>query len=389
MKKVLYVFFLCVMLLPLMGFTNSGSDLFDLQQFLSNSENENDKIIFSDMSEESVVLRDRLESDKNFLLLIFNENGAKDELLMSNSKNDKIYASARFYDENGTLQVRLVMSDSFDKRVIEKSREMFLNSVYEFKKIESNKSKETLKSADINYFISAYASYQATVVRSYGYLHWQNILFRYTYGDKVLFRIEWSVQFVSGHASIESGYDKKWKSHSSQVKAEFGHFNDPISGLDSPTPILLDYWPKNQIQYKTITSGFDIGLTWGRTESANAGVGENGFNIGVGSQFSSELSIGYHYQEQWIESYPSQNSMRLSQSVGAGWQYNNFSESNDIAVTVYPGVLVESKINNSQHHKAAGMLYTSYEFEVKNKVLWWYNYEKISISYMLALSWSN
>lgn len=371
-----------------MAFSSAkNSDInFNLFSQSGTFENEKLKAINNGSSDEIERLYREQNISRNFIIFNYSDYGIDSPFLNSSNRNnsDKVYASIRYYDEKGVLHIKEVTSDQRSDRVLKKVNEEFSQISNTSNGIQESLNVSIQDDVQANFNLP-YAHYQSITIKEYGYLFWEILMYRFNINENLFYRAEMKVQFVSGNAAIEEDYDQSYYSHSAQVKAELRAYQDPVTGLKSEEPILLDYWPKNQIQYRIITSGFNLGLTVGRTQSASGGINENGYNINVGSEFSSSYSMGYFYQEQWTQYYPSQNSMILSQNVGSGWDYYNFNDENDIAVTVYPGIFVESMIIPQQYYKNAGVLHVTYKFEVKKKVLFWYVYENISLGYVFDL----
>ncbi len=311
--------------------------------------------------------------NQDLLLLYYNTNNTAN-LHESAVKSNYIYAMSRFY-KNGTLYQKTVLGSTLNNVIKAKINEVFVDSAVNYSQQLSKNLNLITETTD---FESAYANYTDIIIgeNNRGYLVLNYLVFRYTNNGKYLFRIENSVQFTSGRAAIESNYDDNWLSNYATVNVKFNKSVQYGYGVwYSAMPNALDYWPKNNAQYKTITSGYDVSFTWGRTESAGVSTGDNGFGLNVNSAFTFNTTYAYHYQEQWVQTYPSQNSQWLSQSEGAAWEYTGFNHDNDIAVNVYPGILVESK-RATPVMPTNGKATIEVRFEVVKKGSWYWPFDE-------------
>lgn len=192
-------------------------------------------------------------------------------------------------------------------------------------------------------FCSPVGIYENLIVNQpYGYVVSTTNLYRETVQGINFYRIDNKVQLTSGRAAVETGYSTNWRSNYSLITAtlvknvQYGY-----GTWYSNQPQRLDYYPKTVPAYQTITSGINVGLTLGRTTSVGASYGENGFGVTADSAFESNFSLGYFYQSTTELAQPFLNSMWLSTSVGAAWEFTGFLHSPEATVTVYPGIFAE------------------------------------------------
>ena len=202
-----------------------------------------------------------------------------------------------------------------------------------------------------------------------GYLTAETRAYQFSHGLNHLFKIEQQIELTPGCAAIGSNYDKHWVGKNATVQNYFEPYTSQshYGSFTTPTPKRLDYWPKNKPEFKTITSGFTIGLDWGKTSSIEIGAGTDGFGAKADGQFSSGFNIGYQYSETYTKSYPSIDAKKLENSNGYGMNITNLSGSGITEKTaiISSGMLFESKVaDTTQGYDIYATFHTDVDFTI-------------------------
>lgn len=183
-----------------------------------------------------------------------------------------------------------------------------------------------------------------------------------------LFRVDQRFEFTSGNSAVESGFDKNWVGEGAEMSIYLtGHtIQNHYGSFTSPTPQRINYWPKNSPVYKTITSGIDSNLTWGRTQSVSGGFNGDQFGAQASSAFESSFGIGFHYSETYQESYPTIDAKELSEQEGIGIKGTRFSgkKITERSVSLTCGMLLETKIPSSDGFEVLAELHTSADYHI-------------------------
>ena len=292
-------------------------------------------------------------------MVIYNLTGNVYDILFDQELSNA-FGVLYYYDNNNTLRRYRISGEDVSKNEKKIDLDEYLNQYYEkFKddKSEIHDSNTITTDNQVLYLSNTIELYSegedfgspimilggTDIYGAYSYVVHEHLVFRYTVGSNYIFRVESKVQFTSGNAAVESSFDNRYKSYYGLVSGELEkHIEYGYGTWYSAQPKKLDYRPKKEISYRTITSGFNINLTLGRTESIDADVGEDGYGISANSEFSSTLGFGYFYQETRTIQIPTMNAQWLSLTEGAAWEYTTFNNNPDVAVTVYPGMLFET-----------------------------------------------
>ncbi len=247
------------------------------------------------------------------------------------------YQENKVFFSQGVKEIRNYYSDSTDQKAAEK----FLN--------EPSNSATAEFSNESTGWVTILHQKDKVNNTAIGYIIADTYISYFSHGLNKLFRMDQRIEMASGKVAskAESGYDAHWVGNDALIKTTIApHItNNHYGSFTAPSPNYLYGWPNNAPQYKTITSGFDSGLSWGNTRKTEGYVGSDSFGAKVSDSFTSSFNIGFSYSETYQESYPSLDSAELSKEEGHKIVLNNIRgrkiEEKTISITT--GMLFESK----------------------------------------------
>lgn len=341
-----------------------------------------DVITFANVNDPNLInMAKELITPEHLVIIYSLEKNVKD--LLYNQEYENTFGYLYYYNELGTLVRMRISGDmlSENSKKIELKKHLEIN--YEkyketkVKKINNDIEELTvpvlLTTTTCDFGIPKLSLGGTDIHGDYSYIVHEHLVYRCDVGTNYIFRVESKVQFTSGDAAVEPGYNDNYQSNYGIITGElFKHVEYGYGTWYSAQPKKLDYFPKNEPAYRTITSGYDINLTLGRTDSTSVSASETGFGISAGSEFSSSIGLGYFYQETRTVSVPNMNALWLSQTEGAAWEFTSFSHSPDKAVTVYPGMLFETIPATPYAMRYNGEYHVNIHFKTKydRKYLW-------------------
>lgn len=387
MKKILIFVLLVTVNFPFLSVSNmddSSLEKIEIEDKINYHLVEEDIIIFANIKDVSLIEKAKgLISPNNIVIIYDLEDDVVD--LLYNQEYKNTFAYIYYYNSLGTLVRMRISGENLSKKSkeIELKNHLNLNyEKYELEKIKKEKIKleklskgEELNKVTNNNFEVPKFSFGGTDIHSnYSYIVHEHLVYRNNIGDNYIFRVESKVQFTSGKAAVESGYDKSYKSNYAIIKGElFKYIASGYGVWESAQPKRVDYFPKNEPSYRTITSGFNLNLTLGRTDVVGAEIGSNGFGVQASSKLSSNVGLGYFYQETRTVSVPDMNALWLSQTEGAAWEFIEFETSPDKSVTVYPGMLFETIPATPYPMRFNGEYHINIHFKTKKQFIFnWY-----------------
>ena len=351
----------------------------DVENYLEITEN---LIIAGNVTDEVIYqeLDDYLASETEKMIVIYDFNGHIKDIMFDVYSEDA-FAFLYYRNAHGTLISKEIRGTDLNETSKNLNLKKFFKKYYkDYTKEKEEKIKQATSNKDINltqvfsttsetcdFSIPKYIVSVTDIYEKYSYIVADSHVYRCTVNGIYIFRIENQVQYTSGAAAVESFYNNEYQGYSSSLVGSLEkHVVNGYGTWYSAQPLGTDYWPKNETQYRTITSGFNTSLTLGNTQSTSASASENGFGLSVGSEFSSSLSIGFFYSETWKEEQPTNNSQWLSSSEGAGWGYTNFPNDGTTSITVYPGILLETIPATPYAMRYNGEFHMNYSFVTKN-----------------------
>ncbi len=162
--------------------------------------------------------------------------------------------------------------------------------------------------------------------KPYGYFSAAYNIYEYAASDKTgLFFIETNADFVPGSVASKnnlSGYEKKWKLESGymHLKADQTFRSDiyPDDVLYGGIPIFKDAAPYTSEGTITLTSSYDIGLTFGKSFT-------NGFSFdGISIEDNTEigLNISFSYSKAYTTSEPFLNAFKSTENNEFIWSFD-------------------------------------------------------------------
>ena len=246
------------------------------------------------------------------------------------------YQESKVFFNQGVKEIRNYSSDSSDKRLARKFLDESDSEITEFSNESSGwttilHQKDKVNNTSIGYIIAdTYISY-------------------YSHGLNKLFRMDQRIEMASGKVAskAEAGYDAHWVGNNAIIKTTIAPHtsNTHYGSFTAPTPNYLYGWPNNAPQYKTITSGFNAGLSWGSTRKSEGYIGSDAFGVKASDSFTSNFNIGFSYSETYQQSYPSLDSAELSKSEGHKIVLTHIRGKNieEKTITFTTGMLFESK----------------------------------------------
>lgn len=322
-----------------------------------------DLVIIGNDSDLSAIKR--FDSDFNILkekvVLVYDYN-TNVKNLINEQEESNVFGILYYYDIHGVLNIiKLERNGYFSKQEMKKLLDEHLGletkNVLQQKRLHQLKAYNLEMNKDINNTYEAPIEIQSnnndddlpilrvrkkTFDSYYGYFILGYDLYRYNTDYFNIYRVQVGIQFTSGFSANDSDYEDSHKSKRANVRFELNQNIQYGYGVwPSEQPLLLDYWPKNELMYKTITSGIQYGLTIGKGGGASAGATESGFEVSASSTFNSEFGWSYNYSETVTVSTPFIDGKQLSKEEGASWSLRNFNLDYDPTVTIYPGILLE------------------------------------------------
>lgn len=209
---------------------------------------------------------------------------------------------------------------------------------------------------------------ESSIDESFGYVIVDTYCYHFAYDNHHLFRMEQRIEFTSGSVAIEDEFNKNCSGLSAVVTNSFKPYTvqNHYGSFTTPTPILLNYWPKNTPQYKTIQSGVSGGVSWGSTSTIGVHAGTDSFGTKANSSFTSSFNLNFNYSETYTDSYPTTDFKELPSTQGYGMKITNFSGEGitEKTVCISSGMLFESNLDSTQGFDILGILDVDVEFKV-------------------------
>lgn len=179
-------------------------------------------------------------------------------------------------------------------------------------------------------FVNTAVESGTKVAKPYGKITFVSNIFRCNADSSFdIYRVETATEFVPGSAMVnlgEPGYSS-YRSQESRQKTKISEYAVFLAGnvYYGENPNVLEFWPKNSVQERTITTSFGLGLTIGFSS-------EDGL-IG-------ELVGSFSYSQTILTEDPTMNATTITLGEQYGW-YFDFSSNDESTLHFTSGEMFE------------------------------------------------